>query len=176
MESNNNTIIYNEHKEFYSIAITVETTYPNILDSMTNIAYFQEKAILTPKNSIVKQINDYMLDLIPRKAKMYFSYDSPLSTNPNGDAIDDVHTPEFLNTINTLGLPNHKLRLKVGVPMMLLRNIDQRSELCNDTRLIITRMGKFVLEGKVISGSNICKTIFIPRSLTPSDVKIPFKF
>ncbi|AES72814.1 PIF1-like helicase [Medicago truncatula] len=76
--------------------------------------------------------------------------DSPLSTNPNGDAIIVVHTPEFLNTINTPGLPNHKLRLKVGVPVMLLRNIDQRSGLCNDTRLIITRMDKFVLEGKVI--------------------------
>jgi ATP-dependent DNA helicase PIF1 len=117
---------------------------------MTDITYFQDKAILTPKNSIVKQINDYMLDLIPSEAKMYLSYDSPLSTNLNGDAIDVVHTPEFLNTINTLGLPNHKLRLKVGVPVMLLRNIDQRSGLCNGTRLIITRMDKFVPEGKGI--------------------------
>jgi ATP-dependent DNA helicase PIF1 len=102
------------------------------------------------------------------------SYDSPLSRNTNGDAIDDVHTPEFFNTINTLSLPNHKLILEVGVPMMLLRNIDRRSGLCNDTRLIITRMGKFVLEGKAISGSNIGKNVFIPRlCLTPSDVKIP---
>jgi len=38
-------------------------------------------------------------------------------------------------------------------------------------------MGKFVLEGKVISGSNIGEKVFIPRlSLSPSDVKIPFKF
>jgi len=51
---------------------------------------------MTPKNSIVRQINDYMLDLIPCEAKMYKSYDSPLSTNPNGDAIDVVHTPEWL--------------------------------------------------------------------------------
>jgi len=36
---------------------------------------------------------------------------------------------------------------------------------------------KFVLEGKVISGSNIGETVFIPRlSLSPFDVKIPFKF
>jgi len=39
------------------------------------------------------------------------------------------------------------------------------------------RMDKFVLEGKVISGSNIGEKVFIPRlSLTPSDVRIPFKF
>ena len=132
---------------------------------------------MTPKNSIVRQINDYMLDLIPCEAKMYLSYDSSLSTNLNGDAIDVVHTPEFLNTINTPGLPNHKLRLKVGVPVMLLRNIDQRSGLCNGTRLIITRMGKLVPEGKVIFRSNICKKFFYTKFIfTPSDVMIPFKF
>lgn len=38
-------------------------------------------------------------------------------------------------------------------------------------------MGRFVLEGKVVSGSNIGEKVFIPRlSLTPSDIKIPFKF
>jgi len=36
---------------------------------------------------------------------------------------DDVHIPEFLNTINSSGLPNHKLKLEVRVPMMLLRNL-----------------------------------------------------
>ena len=38
-------------------------------------------------------------------------------------------------------------------------------------------MGKFVFEGRVISGSNIGEKVFIPRlSLSPFDVKIPFKF
>jgi len=60
---------------------------------------------------------------------------------------------------------------------MLLRNIQQRSDLCNGSRLIIIRMGKFVLEGKVIFGSNIGEKVFIPKlSLASSDVRIPFKF
>jgi len=60
---------------------------------------------------------------------------------------------------------------------MLLRNIDLKLGLCNGTRLIITKMRKFVLEAKVISESNIGEKVFIPRlSLSPSDVKIPFKF
>jgi len=60
---------------------------------------------------------------------------------------------------------------------MLLRNIDLKLGLCNGTRLIITRMRKFVLEANVISGSNIGKKVFIPKlSLSLSDVKIPFKF
>jgi ATP-dependent DNA helicase PIF1 len=49
--------------------------------------------------------------------------------------------------------------------------------LCNGTRLIVTKMGKYVIEGKVITGSNIGEKVFIPRlSLTPSDLRIPFKF
>nr|ABN05814.1 Translation factor [Medicago truncatula] len=50
-----------------SIATIVEITYPSILDSMTDIAYFQDKAILTTKNSIVKQINDYMFGFDSRQ-------------------------------------------------------------------------------------------------------------
>jgi hypothetical protein len=38
---------------------------------------------------------------------------------------------------------------------MLLRNLDTQYGLHNGTRLIITKMGKFVLEGKIISGSKI---------------------
>jgi len=104
------------------------------------------------------------------------SYDSPYSKTIDGDPVNDVHTPEFLNTIVTSGLPNHKLKLKVGVLIMLLRNIATHIGLNNGTRLIITRMGKFVLEGKVTSRSNIGEKVFIPRlSLMHSDVKIPIK-
>jgi len=159
------------------LASIVQSTYPDILDSMSDITYFQDRAILAPKNTIVEQINEYMLDLIPGEERVYLSCDSTISQNKDCDSIDDVHTPEFLNTIVASGIPNHKLRLKIGVPVMLLRNIDQRAGLCNGTRLIITRMGKFVLEGKVIFGSNIGEKVFIPRlSLIPSDLRIPFKF
>jgi ATP-dependent DNA helicase PIF1 len=46
------------------------------------------------------------------------------------------------------------------------------------TRLIITRMrGKYILEGKILSGSNIGDKVFIPRlSLTPSDVRFLLNF
>ena len=56
---------------------------------------------------------------------------------------------------------------------MLLRTIDQNLGLCNGTRLIITKMGKFVLQAEVISGSNIGEKVFIPRlPLQPSDSRI----
>nr|XP_009765452.1 PREDICTED: uncharacterized protein LOC104216999 [Nicotiana sylvestris] len=65
----------------------------------------------------------------------------------------------------------------VGVPMMLLRKIDQSSGLCNGTRLIITRLENRVIEAKVLSGKMAGQKVFIPRmTLTPSDARIPFKF
>ncbi|XP_060207250.1 uncharacterized protein LOC132635050 isoform X2 [Lycium barbarum] len=92
-------------------------------------------------------------------------------------ALEHVHTPEFLNSIKCSGIPNHSITLKVGVPVMLLRNIDQSSGLCNGTRLIITRLGNQVIEAKVLSGKMAGEKVFIPRmTLTPSDARIPFKF
>ena len=159
------------------IASIVNSTYPNLLGDMHNMDYFQNRAILAPKNLIVEKVNEYVLDLLPGEERIYLSYDTPVTSKTGTNVVDDVHTPEFLNTIVASGLPNHKLRLKVGVPVMLLRNIDQSLGLCNGTRLIIIRMGRFVLEGQVISDSNIGDKVFITRlSLIPSDIRIPFKF
>jgi ATP-dependent DNA helicase PIF1 len=159
------------------LAAIVESTYPSLLRNMTDPAFFKDRAILAPKNAIVDTINGYILETIPGEETEYLSYDSPCSGNSNVDVPDDVHTPEFLNTINSSGLPNHKIRLKVGVPIMLMRNMNQSLGMCNGTRLIVTKMGKYVIEGKVISGSNIGEKVFIPRlSLTPSDKRLPFKF
>ena len=58
-----------------------------------------------------------------------------------------VLTPEFLNSLKTSGIPNHKLRIKVGTPIILLRSLDQANGLCNGTRLIIViRLGAHVVE------------------------------
>ncbi|KAL3621251.1 hypothetical protein CASFOL_036163 [Castilleja foliolosa] len=66
---------------------------------------------------------------------------------------------------------------QVYIPVMLLRNIDLGMGLSNGTRLLITRLGLHVLEGRIITGTNSGERVIIPRlSLTPSDVKVPFKF
>ena len=60
---------------------------------------------------------------------------------------------------------------------MLLRNIDQQNDLCNGTRLRITKLAKRVIEAEIISGGNIGTKTLIPRiTLIPSNMKIPVKF
>jgi len=45
---------------------------------------------------------------------------------------------------------------------MLLRNLDITAGLCNRIRLIITKMGRYVLEGQVIIGGNVGEKAYIP--------------
>lgn len=88
----------------------------------------------------------------------------------------DAIPPEFLNTIKTSDLPNHKFTLKIGTPVMLLKDLDLFEGFCNGTRLIVTRLGRFVLQAKSISGNNIGELILIPRlDMSPSQSKLPFK-
>ena len=88
-------------------------------------------------------------------------------------------TTEFLNSIVPSGMPCHDLRLKVGCPIMLIRNLDQKKGLCNGTRLIVRSLATRIIEAEVISGSAdfIGNRVFIPRiKLCPSDLTVPFKF
>lgn len=45
-------------------------------------------------------------------------YDIPYSANLDGDAVDDVQTHEFFNTITTSELRKHKVKLEVGVSLI----------------------------------------------------------
>lgn len=75
------------------------------------------------------------------------------------------------------GIPNHELELKVGAPIVLLRNIAPNKGLCNGTRLIITQLCSRVIEGMIISGNHIGEKAFIPRiCMRPTDSTLPFMF
>lgn len=86
--------------------------------------------------------------MIPSEEKEYYSCDSVDMSNILQNPAFETRTPDFLNTLRTSRLPNHKLRLKVGTPIMLLRNFDQSKGLSNGTRLIVTRLETHVLEAK----------------------------
>ncbi|KAM3251034.1 hypothetical protein P3L10_005104 [Capsicum annuum] len=126
---------------------------------------------------MAESINDFMISLNHNPERTYLSSDTVCMSDHSFTTLEHVHTPEFLNSIKCSRIPNHLITLKVGVLVMLLRNIDQSSGLCNGTRLIITRIESQVIEAKVLSGKKAGEKVFIPRmSLTPSDARIPYKF
>nr|XP_018624252.1 uncharacterized protein LOC108944046 [Nicotiana tomentosiformis] len=159
------------------ISAILESTYPDFINHCNDIGYLQQRAILAPTLDMVESINEYMISLNHSPEKSYLSSDTICNSDQTYSVLEHVHTPEILNTIKCSRVPNHALTLKVGVPVMLLKNIDQSAGLCNATKLIITKLENQVIEAKVLSGHMARQKVFIPRmTLTPSDARIPFKF
>ncbi|EOA22562.1 hypothetical protein CARUB_v10003223mg [Capsella rubella] len=128
-----------------------------ITEANADAKFYQKRAILAPTNDDVNIINQFMLEKLDCEVKEYLSADS-IDPTDSDSLSNPVVTPDFLNSIKLSGLPHHCLRLKIGAPVMLLRNIDPKGGLCNGTRLQITQMANHVVEAKVIT-----------------DTKLPFK-
>ena len=112
---------------------------------------------------------------IPGEEVTYLSSDTTCKAMSTVEDKDMLYPTEFLNSLTFSGIPDHELRLKIGLPVMLMRNINQSAGLCNGTRLTITQLGKRFIEGQVITGTNIGDKVYIPRIImSPSDSKWPF--
>ncbi|KAG5016666.1 hypothetical protein JHK82_022317 [Glycine max] len=109
----------------------VKSTFPDLDQHHNNPEFFKSKPILALTNETIKQINHYVLSFI---LDLYFQ----------------SITTEFLNSLD--GLPTHSIKLKIGSPIMLLRNLNQNQGLCNGTRLVVTKMTKHVIAAEIISG------------------------
>ncbi|KAL9293419.1 putative DNA helicase [Arabidopsis thaliana] len=147
----------------------------DLLQPNNDPKFFQQRAILCPRNTDVNTINDIMLDKLNGESVTYLSADS-IDPQDAASLNNPVLTPDFLNSIKLSGLPNHNLTLKIGTPVMLLRNIDPKGDLCNGTRLQVTQMGNHILEARVITGDRVGdKVIIIKSQISPSDTKLPFR-
>ncbi|XP_057416082.1 uncharacterized protein LOC130710748 [Lotus japonicus] len=120
----------------------VSFAYPKMIANMKNHSFFEERANLAPTLESVEHVNNFMSSMIPGDEKKYLSFDTTCKSDEDKEIEGDWFTPEFLNEVKCSGIPNHKLNLKVGIPIMLLRNIDQSIGLCNRTRLIVTDLTK----------------------------------
>ncbi|KAG5054685.1 hypothetical protein JHK85_007195 [Glycine max] len=154
----------------------VRSTFPNLYQHHSNLEFFKCRAILASTNETVEEVNDYILSLILGEHMEYLSFDCI----DKSESIESWHfqsiTTEFLNSLNTFGLPNHCIKLKISSPIILLRNLDQTQGLCNGTRLVVTRLAKHVIAAEIISGKNPGHNVYIPRmSMLPSQSPWPFK-
>ncbi|CAO2191689.1 unnamed protein product [Urochloa humidicola] len=138
--------------------------------------YLCERAILTPTNEVATTINSQIINQIASEEMSYYSCDTIDDTIANYCTVESLYPTEFLNTICNSSLPDHHLQLKVGVPIMLLRNLDPSKGLCNGTRLIVTQLTHRIIEGKIITGKAKGSKAYIPRIISISaDPKWPFK-
>ena len=75
--------------------------------------------MLAARHSDVDALNDAAAAAFPGEIHDLRSADCV----PDDESLGN-YPAEFLNTLNISGLPPHELRLKLGVPVMLLRNLN----------------------------------------------------
>jgi len=159
---------------------TIDLLVSNIFDNVDNnylnnenyVDFIKNRAILTLKNDDVDDINKKIVNIFPGQAQEFLSADS---VEDQDFVHQNLYPVEFLNTLTPSGTPPHKLILKVGVPIILLRNISPIEGLCNGTRLIVRGFQRHVIDAEILTGSHLGKRVFIPRiRITPSDADLPF--
>ena len=146
-----------------------DNVFPSLSQNFSNVAWLSERAILAQTNESVHIINKNLLRNLPTNERTYISIDTTIE-------LDDTvnHPTEFLNSLNPTGLPT-LLSLKIGCPIMLLRNLDP-PKLCNGTKLIVRQLRSHLIEATIAIGQYKGDHVFIPRiPLIPSDTTIPFK-
>lgn len=162
-------------RESNPLAKIVDTIYPDLHNKYSDVEYLQERAILAPKNDIVHDINNHVLEQIHAEEYTYYSCDSVCNLTCNMAEQDGLYPIEFLNTLKFSGITDHILRLKVRLPVMLLRNLNQSEGLCNGTRLIVNQLGKWFVQAQIITGANVGHKVFIPRIVMSAiESKWPF--
>ena len=164
-----NVARFKNPQDFYS------RVYPQALLqlSQTDLDVFRSRCILSGKNTTVNAINDYLVDQLPGICKELHSSDSIDSS----EGIEITAPPvEILQTFSSAALPLAKLRLKVGAPILLIRNLQPRHGLCNGTRLSVVSLSGNCIEARILGGSFHGEIRLIPRikQVSKEDDDLPF--
>ena len=134
--------------------------------------YIMSRAVICPTNSDTEEINQYLIKKIPGQLHIFKSIDKVLNTKDGHD-----YPTEYLNSIYLGSIPPHILELKVGTPIILVRNLNPSQGMMNGTRCIVLQIGKRVLKAQICCGPYKGTEFLIPKILFhPEDKNIPFEF
>ena len=152
----------------------IDKVYPDLQrPGITEREYLSERAILAIANKDVARINSKLMARIPGELTTYWSMDRAVSEED-----EDLFPTEYFNAFYEASLPPHKLCVKPGVPVMLLRNLDP-PRLCNGTRLRIIRCGKHIFEGEIMGGTHDGEKVMLfktPLQSKENNKRIPTPF
>lgn len=131
-------------------------------------------AVLCPKNTDAMAVNDKIIDRLEGEIKVYLSVDTVVAEGDEAQDLVNDFPIEYLNTLTPSGMPRHRLCLKVGAVIMLLRNLNLREGLCNGTRLRVRSLHRDFIEAEIIGGRFSGSIKLISRiNLSPADSELP---
>ena len=99
--------------------------YPNIQTNLEIPGWMDGRCILAPTNKEVEILNGVVSEMLPGREIV-------LKSSDELENCQDLlrFTVEYLNSLSPNGFPPHCLKLKPNMPLMLLRNLDQKKGLC----------------------------------------------
>uniref|UniRef100_A0A0L8HQN4 DNA helicase Pif1-like 2B domain-containing protein n=1 Tax=Octopus bimaculoides TaxID=37653 RepID=A0A0L8HQN4_OCTBM len=105
-------------------------------------------------------MNEKVLNIIPEAPKANLSTD----TVPcNNEEEVQNYLFEFINSLTPFGLPPHRLNLKVGAIVMLLRNLSISQGLCNEIHMKVQRLHEHCAEASLVTTPNKDRSVLISR-------------
>jgi len=109
--------------EDYNLRGLIQTIYPDHRCHSGDAMYLMQRNILAPKNTYVDEVNNAILESLSEESHTYLSANSLTPTEEGvsvavGILMDSLNRVEFLNTLQFCSIANHKLELKMGVPIL----------------------------------------------------------
>jgi ATP-dependent DNA helicase PIF1 len=138
----------------------IDQVFGDLEDNIGNEDYFRTRAILAATNDTVTETNNELVGRLPGEVHAYHSIDTV------GEDDDQTMFPtEFLNSLALSGMADHELNLKVGTPVILLRNIDIKGGHCNGTRYLVKALGEYrlILTKMGAKEDDQNRTLILPR-------------
>lgn len=135
----------------------LKAVFLSIHENETESLYIMNRALVTPTNKHADILNNHILQLFVGPSMTYYSFD--LVENDT----HHLYQQEYLHSIAPGELPPHELHPKLGAPIILLRNLDLKSELCNGTRLLCRGIHSNFIHAEIIIGQFMGKHVFTPR-------------
>ena len=126
---------------------------------------------MSSTNDTIQQCNYEMIEKIPGEMVISESIDICVE-------YDDVakYESETLNKVNASGMPPHRLALKKGACIILIRNLSIKDEHCNGSRYIILNVCKHVIHARLLGGDRNSE-IFTPRiPIISKEADFPVRF
>jgi hypothetical protein len=152
----------------------LDRVFPDLENSMQDRDWLMSRCVLCSRNDISDRVNAAMTD------RMSWSETTELlsadSVPPEDGGAGGSVPEEFLNTRSPAGLPPHRLRLKEGMPVILLRNLNSRGGDCNGTRYTVKRIGARVLELETVDARGAPRVFLCPRVTLINTEDYPFPF
>ena len=102
-----------------SIEQLIQNMFPQIAPNYKNHERLCERAILAAKSNDANAINKIVQGQILGKYTTYKSIDTIMNMDEVGN-----YPIEFFNSLDIPGIPQHILSLKIGTPIIFLRNIN----------------------------------------------------